>query len=99
MGREIDLLSKYPKSKRNLDERKKKTDEDRKIAREFGKDFFDGDRRHGYGGFNYNPRFWTEVVKDFKNYWNLNEKNTILDVGCGKGFMIYDFIKLIPNYR
>lgn len=97
MGREIDLLKKYPKSKRNLDEREKKTENDRKIAREFGKDFFDGDRRHGYGGFVYNPRFWSEVVKDFRNYWNLNEKNTILDVGCGKGFMVYDFTKLIPN--
>ena len=97
MGREIDLLKKYPKSKRNLDEREKKTEIDRKIAREFGKDFFDGDRRHGYGGFVYNPRFWSEVVKDFRNYWNLNEKNTILDVGCGKGFMVYDFTKLIPN--
>lgn len=97
MGREIDLLKKYPKSKRNLDEREKKTENDRKIAREFGKDFFDGDRRHGYGGFVYNPRFWSEVVKDFRNYWNLNEKNTVLDVGCGKGFMVYDFTKLIPN--
>ena len=97
MGREIDLLKKYPKSKRNLDEREKKTEIDRKIAREFGKDFFDGDRRHGYGGFVYNPRFWSEVVKDFRNYWNLNEKNTVLDVGCGKGFMVYDFTKLIPN--
>jgi len=99
MGKEIDLLKKYPKSKRNLDEREKKTEEDRKVAREFGKDFFDGDRRHGYGGFKYNQRFWTEVVKDFKNHWNLNEKNSILDVGCGKGFMIYDFIKLIPNLK
>ena len=68
MGREIDILKKYPKSKRNLDEREKKTENDRKIAREFGKDFFDGDRRHGYGGFVYNPRFWSEVVKDFRNY-------------------------------
>ena len=45
---EIDLLKNYPKSKRNLDEREKKTDEERKIARKFGKDFFDGERRFGY---------------------------------------------------
>ena len=64
LGEEIDLLIKYPKAKRNLDERAvNKTDDDRKIARNFGKEFFDGERKHGYGGFNYNPRFWSEVVK------------------------------------
>jgi len=97
MGSEIDLLKNYPKSKRNLDERSKKTENDRKIAREFGKDFFDGDRRHGYGGFSYNPKFWSKTVIDFKAHWNLNKDNSILDVGCGKGFMIYDFVRLIPN--
>ena len=66
MGSEIDLLKNYPKSKRNLDERSKKTENDQKIAREFGKDFFDGDRRYGYGGFSYNPKFWSKTVIDFK---------------------------------
>ena len=48
---EIDLLQNYPKAKRNLEERSNaKTDEDRAIARQFGYEFFDGDRRHGYGG-------------------------------------------------
>ena len=66
MGKEIDLLKNYPKTKRNLDERSAGTTlEVRKIARRFDKDFFDGDRKYGYGGFSYNPRFWTEVVKDF----------------------------------
>ena len=69
MGREIDLLKNYPVSKRNLDERAKKTEVERQIARKFGKEFFDGDRRFGYGGFNYNPKFWTNVVKDFINYF------------------------------
>ena len=100
MGKEIDLLKNYPKAKRDLDNRaRKKSDEDRAIARKFDKDFFDGDRRHGYGGFNYNPRFWQTVVKDFQNYWNLNEKSSILDVGCAKGFMLFDFYQLIPGMK
>ncbi len=100
MGQEINLLASYPKSKRNILEREKeKSNKDRKIARKFGKDFFDGDRKHGYGGFVYNPKFWQPVIKDFKKYWNLNSNSSILDVGCGKGFMIYDFIKLIPGIK
>tara|TARA_B110001452_G_C15138160_1_gene396336 strand:- start:315 stop:971 length:657 start_codon:yes stop_codon:yes gene_type:complete len=99
MGSEIDLLKNYPKSKRNLDERSKKTENDQKIAREFGKDFFDGDRRYGYGGFSYNPKFWSKTVIDFKTHWNLDKNSSILDVGCGKGFMIYDLVQLIPNIK
>jgi len=98
MGKEIDLLRKYPKTKRNLEERlNSKSENERNIARKFGKDFFDGDRRYGYGGYNYNPKYWKDVVLDFKEYWNLNSKSSILDVGCGKGFMLYDFKRLIEG--
>lgn len=100
LGREIDLLEKYPKSKRNLDERSiNKTEKDRLTARKFGKDFFDGDRKHGYGGFSYNAKYWSEVVKTFQNYWNLSKNSSILDIGCAKGFMLYDFISLIPDIK
>ena len=62
---EIDLLKRYPKTKRDLSARSlEKTDEVRAVARQFGKEFFDGDRKYGYGGFNYHPRFWTEAVQD-----------------------------------
>jgi len=98
MGKEIDLLADYPKAKRNVKERgATKTEEDRQIARQFGKDFFDGDRKYGYGGYSYNPRFWTPVVPAFQKEYNLTEKSSVLDVGCGKGFMLYDFAKAIPG--
>jgi len=98
MGQEIDLLINYPKTKRDVKERgATKTEEDRAIARQFGKDFFDGDRRHGYGGFGYMERFWTPVVPTFQNQYNLTEKSSVLDVGAAKGFMLYDFRRLIPN--
>ena len=98
MGNEIDLLAKYPKAKRDLTQRlESKTEEVRSVARKFDKDFFDGERKFGYGGFSYNPKYWSEVVKDFSNYYNLNDESKILDVGCAKGFMLYDFYKLNPQ--
>jgi len=96
--KEINLLNKYPKSIRPIDERGKLiTDENRKIARKFGKDFFDGDRLFGYGGYYYHSRFWQETVKQFSIYYNLTENSSVLDVGCGKGFMMYDIKQLIPD--
>ena len=67
MGRSINLLKNYPRSKRNLKKRsEEKNSKVRSVARKFGKDFFDGDRKFGYGGFEYNDKFWKIVVKDFK---------------------------------
>lgn len=98
MGQEINLLKNYPQSKRNIDERgATKTEEDRRIARMFDKRFFDGDRKHGYGGFSYHPRFWENVVPDFLEYYQLKPGMKVLDIGCAKGFMIYDFLRAEPE--
>jgi SAM-dependent methyltransferase len=98
VGKEIDLLVNYPKTKRDVRERgASKTDQDRAIARKFGKDFFDGDRKHGYGGFNYNPRFWQPVIPTFKEYFGLVSSSSVLDIGCGKGFMMHDLDQIIPG--
>jgi len=100
MGIEIDLLENYPKAKRNLDERAaSKTEEDRAVARQFGKDFFDGDRRHGYGGFNYHPRFWQPVIPTLQTHFGLDGDSSLLDVGCAKGFMLHDLAELIPGIK
>lgn len=100
MGREVDLMINYPRSKRNVEERgATKTEEDRKIAREFGKEFFDGERKTGYGGFNYHPRFWQPVVPTFKKFYGVTKEHSVLDVGCAKGFMLYDFQQLIPGVK
>lgn len=98
MGIEIDLLVNYPKSKRNVEDRgQTKTEEDRSIARRFGKEFFDGDRSQGYGGFNYFPRFWQPVVPTLQDHFALTAGSSLLDVGCAKGFMLHDLAELIPG--
>lgn len=98
MGKEIDLLIHYPKTKRNVKERgASKTEEDRAIARKFGRDFFDGDRKNGYGGFSYNPRFWQPVISTFKSHFDLTAQSSLLDVGCAKGFMLHDLAEAIPG--
>ena len=98
VGKEIDLLVNYPRTKRNVAERgQEKTEEDRRLARQFGKDFFDGDRRHGYGGFNYNSRFWQPVVPTLQQHFGLGAGSSLLDIGCGKGFMLHDLAALIPG--
>jgi SAM-dependent methyltransferase len=98
VGHEIDLLINYPRTRRNVDERgQTKTEEDRRVARQFGREFFDGERRHGYGGFNYNARFWQPVVPTFREHFGLTGTSSVLDVGCAKGFMLHDFAELIPD--
>ena len=97
---QINLLKNYPITKRDLKvAAQQRTDHERSIARKFEKDFFDGERKYGYGGYNYNPKYWTEVVKDFVDFYKLEDDAKILDVGCGKGFMLYDFKVNFPKLK
>lgn len=97
-GQEIDLLEYYPKAKRDLSKRlEDKTEEARSVARKFGKDFFDGERKYGYGGFEYSPHFWEPVIPSFDKRWDLSNTSSLLDVGCAKGFMLHDIKKAFPH--
>lgn len=98
MGVEIDLLSNYPKVKRDLTARlEAKSEEARAIGRRFDFDYFDGDRNHGYGGFTYQARFWKPVVPDLVSHFNLTEESRVLDVGCAKGFFLHDLKEALPG--
>ena len=100
IGIEIDLLADYPKTKRNVKERgATKTEADRALARKFGKEFFDGDRSHGYGGFSYMPRFWTPVMPTFIRHFQLTKESSVLDIGCAKGFMLHDLSLAVPGIQ
>ena len=98
MKREVNLLEFYPKSKRPIDDRGNLiTEQDRAIARKFDVEYFDGDRLTGYGGYNYNPRFWTDTVAHIKDFYHLDDNSKILDIGCAKGYMMHDLSLLIPG--
>jgi SAM-dependent methyltransferase len=96
----IDLMSKYPKSDREKisEDRLEVTLENRLAAQRFDKLYFDGPRKFGYGGYNYDPKFFTGVVQDFISHFGLRDGDSILDVGCGKGFMLHDFLLANPNF-
>lgn len=97
---EVNLLDSYPRIKRPLAERVQaranRGEVDRAIARKFGKEYFDGDRTQGYGGYFYDGR-WKAVAKRMQEYYGLTSQDSILDVGCGKGFLLHDFRELIPG--
>lgn len=97
MGQEINLLDTQPRTKRDYDRRAaEKTPDVIRIAKQFGKEFFDGERKYGYGGYKYDGR-WKAVVKRMKEYYNLPENVAILDIGCAKGFLLHDFKELMPD--
>ncbi len=75
---EIDLMLNYSRSKRNVEGRDAtKNPADRALARKFGKEFFDGDRSHGYGVFAYHSWFWRTVISTFQQHCNLTAKTVL----------------------
>jgi len=67
-----------------------------KIAKKYDFDFWDGERKYGYGGYKYDGRYEIVAKKLIQEY-NLKKNAKILDVGCGKGFLLYEFKKLLPG--
>lgn len=68
-----------------------------KIARKFDKEFWDGDRRYGYGGYKYIEGLLEPLAKSLIKYYNLKNTSKVLDVGCGKGFLLYEISKILPD--
>lgn len=68
------------------------------VARKYDREYWDGDRRYGYGGYRYDGR-WATVAEKLIHLYNLQQDAKILDVGCGKGFLLYEFRKLLPNCK
>ena len=60
-----------------------------KEAKKYGKNYWDGKRRFGYGGYRYIPGRWKNVAKKLIKTYKLKAGSKILDVGCGKGFLLH----------
>lgn len=68
-----------------------------KIAKKYEKEYWDGNRKYGYGGYKFIPGRWTKVAKKIIKLFKINKNSKILDIGCGKGFLLYEIKKLIPD--
>jgi protein-L-isoaspartate(D-aspartate) O-methyltransferase len=67
------------------------------LSKKWGFDYWDGDRRICYGGYKYMEGRWEKVARAMAEKYNLKPGDKILDVGCGKGFLLYDFTKVVPG--
>jgi SAM-dependent methyltransferase len=69
------------------------------VAKEYERDYWDGDRRYGYGGYKYLPGRWKPVAEALIERYDLTNESSILDVGCGKAFLLYELQVLLPQAR
>jgi SAM-dependent methyltransferase len=100
MGRELKIVTPiHKKTKRDYAARMQNDKPQcMTVAKRFDKDFWDADRKYGYGGYTYDGR-WEPVARKLIEIYNLKPDASILDVGCGKGFLLYEFKKLLPGCK
>jgi SAM-dependent methyltransferase len=67
------------------------------IAKQYGADYWDGDRKYGYGGYKYMPGRWATVAQKLIDIYGLKAGSKVLDVGCGKGFLLYEMQLIEPG--
>lgn len=66
------------------------------VAKKFGKDYWDGDRKYGYGGYRYDGR-WRQLAGALARHYRLKPGDRVLDIGCGKGYLLYDLTQVVPG--
>lgn len=92
------ITSLHSRTKRDYLERVARGDkaECATIAKKFDREYWDGDRRYGYGGFTYDGR-WATMARELIDHYGLKEGDRVLDVGCGKAFLLFEMKKLLPG--
>ena len=68
-------------------------------AKEYEFEYWDGDRRYGYGGYKYIPGRWKPVAEKLIENYNLDNGSSVLDIGCGKGHLLYELKQLLPELK
>ena len=97
MMQEVNLLARLPRSRRNVQARQEaQTSENIALSREYGQAYFDGPRELGYGGYRYDGR-WIAIAEDIVAHFRLKAGDRVLDVGCAKGFLVKDLMKVCPG--
>ena len=61
------------------------------VAKKYDERYWDGNRKYGYGGYKYIPGRWEKVANQMNQHYNLPKNPKILDIGCGKGYLLFDF--------
>ena len=99
MGKEKNYVNfRHLKSKRNYLER---VNPEKiycmKVGKKYSKDYWDGPKKFGYGGYKYIKNYHTFLAENLIRDYNLNSNSKILDIGCGKGYLVYELSKLLNN--
>lgn len=68
-------------------------------SKTFDKNYFDGSRQEGYGGYSYDKKYWYKVAQDIVDYYKLKSGDRVLEVGCAKGFLLHDLLQVLPGLR
>ncbi len=90
------ITNNHLKSSRNYQERATDDKADlANIAKKFDFDYWDGSRNTGYGGYHDDGR-WESVAQNMIEFYKLDSSVRILDIGCGKGYLLKEFKKLLP---
>lgn len=99
MGEEKELITEYhTRTKRDYIERMlNQKVKCMKVAKKYAFDYWDGQRQYGYGGYKYIKDYWKPLAKKLIKNYNLGPSSKILDIGCGKAFLLYEIKKLIPK--
>jgi SAM-dependent methyltransferase len=98
---EINFLEKYQKVterdyvQRVLDDNKAAC---ATVAKKWGKDYWDGERKYGYGGYHYDGR-WIPIAKKMAKHFDLKDGDKVLDIGCGKAFLLYELTQVVPGLK
>jgi SAM-dependent methyltransferase len=69
------------------------------LAKQWGFDYWDGDRSINYGGHYFKKGYWEPTARGLIETYSLNSKSAVLDVGCGKGFLLKELSDLVPGIK